>query len=269
MPEVAERQPYKIVAETGSYEILKFLDVHGKSSEEDLLAYMEKTDLFDDQIKKRLFDLQRVGFVEMQYRNKSSRISYILTEEGKEALSLVDVINGASISSIFEASTFRNTSFTLITHDVTNYFIDELSCRRDFSEIFICSPWIRLKPNTLYDLSHILECARKISEINPRIHVLTQAIPELIAASAKNLWNEQIRSTLLWFEQKGAEITYVPNLHTKLFIIYGKQFQTAIFGSENLTGAKNIELGIRITDPQIVNKLYIYWEDIYNSAIRR
>jgi hypothetical protein len=267
MPEVAERQPYKIVAETGSYEIMKFLDVHGKSSEENLLEYVEKTDLFDDQIKKRLFDLQRVGFIEIRYRNKNALISYILTAEGKEALSLVDVINGAPISSIFEASTFRDTSFTLITHDVTNYFIDELSCRRDFSEIFICSPWIRLMHNTLHDLSHILESARRTSEIDPRIHILTRAIPESVADSAKNPWNEQIRSTLLWFEQKGAEITYVPNLHTKLFIIYGKQFQTAIFGSENLTDAKNIELGIRITDPQIVNKLYIYWEDIYNSAI--
>jgi hypothetical protein len=262
-----ERQPYKIVAETGSYEILKFLDVHGKSSNEELLAYLERAGLFVNEIKKRLFDLQRIGFISVWHNKKRRLINYYLTTEGKEAITLVDVINGAPLSSIFEAPISQISNFTLITHDVTNYFIDELSCRRDFSEIYICSPWIRLMPNAMHDLSHILDSTHKIMGIIPRIYVLTRPIIETDLAAARKSWNEQILSTLLWFEKKGAEITYVSNLHTKLFIIYGKQFQTAIFGSENLTGARNIELGIRITEPQIVNKLYIYWEDIYNSAI--
>ena len=40
----------------------------------------------------------------------------------------------------------------------------------------------------------------------------------------------------------------IPNLHTKLFIVFGKEFQTAIFSSENLAGAKNVELGIWVSD---------------------
>jgi hypothetical protein len=259
-------RPYKIVAKEGSYETLKFLDVHGKSSLEELLVYMERSGFFVDEIKERTVELEGIGFIARNPWKKKSRLSYRLTTEGKEAVSLVDVINGDPLSSILDRITYLRTSvFTLITHDITNYFIDDLACRRDFSEVFICSPWIRLLPDALNDMGHILESAQKLTKSNPRLHVITRPISETPTGTSEKLWEKQIRATLLWFKKRGADIVCIPNLHTKLFIVFGKEFQTAIFGSENLTGAKNIELGLRITDSVIVNKLYIYWEDIYNS----
>jgi len=265
MSESYER-PYKIISKEGSYETLKFLDVHGKSFLQDLLTYMERSGFFADDIKERIAELERVGFI-ARSPSKKQESCYNLTTEGKEAVSLVDVINGDSLSSILDRITYVRTSvFTLITHDMTNYFIDDLACRRDFSDVFICSPWIRLLPDALNDIGHILESTRKLTKSNPRLHIITRPISETPTGTSEKSWDKQIRNTLLWFRKRGTDIVHLPNLHAKLFIVYGKEFQTAIFGSENLTGAKNIELGIRITDSVIVDKLYIYWEDIYNSA---
>jgi hypothetical protein len=266
MSDLTERQPYKIIAEKGSYELLRFLDIHGKSSEDDLLSYLQEDGFFSSGVKRRLIELQNVGFVNKQHGKNKFLENYVLTAEGKEAICLIDVINGAPLSSAFEAVN-RTSNFTLITHDMTNYFIDELSCQRDFSELYICSPWIRLMPNDMANLSHILDSARKINGVNPRIHVLTRPLAKSITES--DPWNKQIQSSVSWLKEKGADIAYVCNLHTKLFIIFGRNFSKALFGSENLTGSKNIELGIRIVDSQIVEKLYIYWEDIYNNAISR
>jgi hypothetical protein len=260
-------KPSKIMAKVGSYEILKFLDVNGKSSREDLLKYAERDGFFVDEIKERLVELERIGFVARVSSKKKPTLWYSLSAEGKEAVSLVDVIDGDPLSSILDRIAYVRTSvFTLITHDMTNYFIDDLACRRDFSEVFICSPWMRLMPDDLNDIGHILESTRKITKSHPKLHIITRPISEIPTDISEKSWDRQIRATLLWFKKQGADIVYLPSLHTKLFIVYGKEFQTAIFGSENLTGAKNIELGIRITDSVIVDKLYIYWETIYNST---
>jgi hypothetical protein len=266
MSNLADRQPYKIVAERGSYEILKFLGIHGKSSEEDLISYLEEEDLSPSEIKMKLIDLENIGFISNSHKKNRIQVNYVITAEGQEAIGLIDVINGAPLSSIFDA-TNRISNFTLITHDMTNFFIDELVCQRDFLEVYVCSPWIRFTPEVMENLSHILESARRINGKSPRLHILTR--PPIRDVSGLDRWNSQIQATLLWLKEKGAEISYLQNLHTKLFIIYGRNFGVALFGSENLTGAKNIELGIRIADPQIVDKLYMYWENIYNNSITR
>ncbi len=260
-------KPSRIIAKEGSYETLKFLDVNGKSSREDLLKYAERDGFFANEIEERLVELERIGFIVRGSSKKKPALWYSLSAEGKEAVLLVDVIDGDPLSSILDRIAYVRTSvFTLITHDITNYFIDDLACRRDFSEVFICSPWIRLMQDDLNDIGHILESTRKITKSHPKLHIITRPISETPTGISEKSWDKQIRATLLWFKRKGADIVCLPSLHTKLFIVYGKEFQTAIFGSENLTGAKNIELGIRITDSVIVDKLYIYWETIYNSA---
>jgi hypothetical protein len=259
-------RPHKIVAKEGSYETLKFLDIHGKTPQKQLLSYMERDGFFLDDIKERIVELERIGFIVRCPWKVGYGPAYRLTAEGKEAVTLVDIINGDPLSSILDRMTsLRTSTFTLVTHDLTNYFIDDLAYHRDFSEVFICSPWIRLFSNALRDIGHILESAQRITKSSPKLHLITRPISETPPDLAEKSWNSQIRRTLCWFKKRDADIVCVPNLHTKLFIIFGKGFQTGIFGSENLTGAKNIELGIRITDSVIVNKLYIYWEDIYNS----
>ena len=80
------------------------------------------------------------------------------------------------------------------------------------------------------------------------------------------LWKQQIAKTLIWFKERKADIVCHPNLHTKLYIIWSKERQVAIFGSENLTGVRNIELGIYVDDPVITNKLYRYWIEIYDAS---
>lgn len=265
----SNEKPYKIVAKEGTYETLKFLNIHGKSSLEELLIYMERSEFSVDEIKERIVELEGIGFIARSPSKRKSRLSYNLTREGKEAILLVDIVNGDPLSLILERiPSLQASSFTLITHDITNYFIDDLAHHRDFSEVFVCSPWIRLSPVVLNDIDYLLESARKLTELSPKLHVITRPVFETPKDTIERSWHRQICDTLRWFKKRGAEIICIPNLHTKLFIVFGKEFQTAIFGSENLTGAQNVELGIWVNDPVIVDKLYIYWEEIYNDSGR-
>lgn len=260
-------KPYKILAKDGAFETLKFLELHGKVPPERLLSYLSRSTYFLKDIKQRINELENIGFIKKTVRDRTSRINYCLTKEGREAVSLVDVINGYPLSTILDRLAYlRNDRFNLLTHDITNHFIDELAFRRDFSEVFICTPWIRLLPESLNDLEHILNSAYKLTKIKPKIHIITRPLIKTTQKASHLIWNSQIRKTLLWFKKRGAEILCVPRLHSKLYIIFGKEFQIGIFGSENLTGSKNIELGIRIEDSTIVNKLYMYWEEIYNNS---
>lgn len=56
-------------------------------------------------------------------------------------------------------------------------------------------------------------------------------------------------------------------LHTKLYCAFGGNWHSALFGSENLTEAGNVELGIRVDDEQMTQKLLSYFNRIYSHSI--
>jgi hypothetical protein len=76
--------------------------------------------------------------------------------------------------------------------------------------------------------------------------------------------------SLAWLKKNGAEIVFNDRVHAKLYIrepgVRGGQL-VAIFGSENLTRSRYIELGVQITnDSSLVNNLIRYYHEIYQQS---
>ena len=244
---------HQILAKNGAYEILQILyNLPGKEARLDEVVRMTSHDIPEAEAIEVTQQLKDIWFLEQPPRSEFLRI----TEDGIEAYLLTRVINGDTLDSVLtQLSKLFYSRFSLIMEDITGCFIDTLRNFPALKEIYICSPWIRLRDSHLSDLETILNKDKTI------IRVITK-IPDLEFPT----FRQQILNTLSWLKGKGAEIVSHPALHTKLYIAVGKTGQTAIFGSENLTGAKNIELGIKINDETIVAKLLLYWLEIYNQC---
>jgi len=241
---------HQILGRNGAYEILRFLYIHPNLTQEEVISYLESDALPKEEIERRIRELKEVWFVEQPPRSDFLRI----TEDGTEAYLLAKVINGDTLESVVnQLSSLRYTRFSLITEDITGCFIDILKSIQDLKEIYICSPWIRLTNRHLSDLAKVLE--------NVRVRVITRPPPIEPAP-----WKDQVLKTLNWLRERGAELVGHPAVHTKLYIAIGRDYRVAIFGSENLTSAKNIELGIRVSEDGIISKLLLYWLDIYNEC---
>jgi len=244
---------HQIVANNGAYELLQVLyNRRGKEARLDELVRVLSHDIPEADTIEVLQELKDIWFIEQPLHSEFLRI----TEDGIEAYLLTRVINGDTLDSVLtQLSKLFYSRFSLIMEDITGCFIDTLRNFPALREIYICSPWIRLLETHLLDLETILR------KDKPIIRVITR-LPGLEFAT----FRQQIFNTLRWLKGKGAEIVSHSALHTKLYIAVGKTGQTAIFGSENLTGAKNIELGIKINDEAIVAKLLLYWLEIYDQC---
>jgi hypothetical protein len=245
---------HQILARNGAYEILQILyNCPGNEARLDEVIQVISHDIAEDEAIEVVQQLKGIWFLEQPPHSEFLRI----TEDGIEAYLLTRVINGDTLDSVLtQLSKLFYSRFSLIMEDITGCFIDTLRNFPALKEIYICSPWIRLRDTHLSDLETILNKDKKIV-----IRVITR-IPDLEFST----FRQQILKTLSWLKGKGAEIVGHPALHTKLYIAVGKTGQTAIFGSENLTGAKNIELGIKINDETIVAKLLLYWLEIYDQC---
>ncbi len=245
---------HQILASPGVYEALQILyNSPGKEALIDEAIEALSHDVPKEQAKNAIKQLKEIWFLEQPAHSELVRI----TEDGIEAYLLARVINGDTIDSVLnQLSKLFYTRFSLITEDITGTFIEMLRNQPYLKELYICSPWIRLRANHRSDLDKILGKTKTV------VRVITR-----MPGSESPVFRQQINETLRWLREKGAEIVSNPNLHTKLYIAVGKTGQTAIFGSENLTGAKNIELGIKIDDETIVAKLLLYWLDIYNQCV--
>ncbi len=133
--------------------------------------------------------------------------------------------------------------------------------RHAVEEVYICSPWIRLSDNYLADLE---ETTRK-SHGGIDFRIITRPPSELICGTPSS-WHNQSLKTLRWFKEHDADMVKLRKLHTKLYCALGGNWQCALFGSENLTEAGNVELGIRIDDEQMTQKLLSYFNRIYSHS---
>lgn len=249
---------HQILGKEGAFEILEYLYIHKESLENEIIDYLGGY-FGKNEIAERISELRKIWFIEVVPKTQKLRI----TDDGKEAYLLARVINGEALDSfINQLSRLAYRRFSLIMEDITGHFLSIIRTISNVQEIYMCSPWIRLPADDLKDFEKLLEK----SENKISINLITLPPQEIKQSTPWETWTKQIMDTLRWFYVKGAEIVAHPDLHTKLYIVIARDTQLAIFGSENLTGAGNIELGIKITDESVVKKLLTYWQNIYNEC---
>ena len=71
----------------------------------------------------------------------------------------------------------------------------------------------------------------------------------------------------VFFLMNNFNMYYLKTLHSKLYIIQKNSYKnTAIFGSENLTNAKNEEMGVRIEDRDFTVPLIDYFYNLQGNS---
>jgi len=145
--------------------------------------------------------------------------------------------------------------FDLITSQVTDYVLEVFGVRRDFIRLYLCSPWIRLEQRQWDKLKAAVWGAReKYADV--QIFVITQPKD---GYKDKYAWQRTTEE----FRALGAQVAVNAKLHAKLYISEpGPQGGThyAVFGSENLTGAGNVELALKVeNDNEILGKLTAFF----------
>jgi hypothetical protein len=190
---------------------------------------------------------------------------FYISSFGKKATLLLRAINGKEeLSEIFRKLTYlypQLKPYELLTSNITNFFIDSLSYRTDFIRIYICSPWIRLEQE---QLEKVRQAIFKATSRYQSIQIFVITLP------TNRYRDKKAIETLKKLRQLGAEIMTHEKLHAKLYISepgpYGG-IHYAIFGSENLTGRKNIELGIKIeNDNELLRNLTNFFREIQEES---
>jgi hypothetical protein len=155
--------------------------------------------------------------------------------------------------------------YTLLTEGIVDSFFDSLEGRPDFIRLHICSPWVRLTQKLRRQLRSALA---KAHDAYPGAIELVVIMRPPVGASA---WLDDVRESCHLLRGLGATIYYNKRIHAKLYIRQpGPRggLQSAIFGSENLTGVGNVELGIRIdNDSDILQKLDLLFLSIQAESI--
>lgn len=250
---MANLKHHQILAKEGAYEILHFVYDRRECNTSEIFEAFSN-DYSYEQIDEVIRSLESIFFLERM--GESLRI----TEDGSEGFLLLKVINGASLDSIIDQLTVTTRRrWSLITRDITGAFFRMLSDVTNIKAVLICSPWIRLNDpqlNLLFDLQQ---------KNRAKVSVITRSV-SLLKKDDNASWRNAVMSTLIWLVKNGVEIVQHPNLHAKLYIIESSSYSSAIFGSENLTSAGNIELGIEITDESIIKRLISYWEDTFSQS---
>lgn len=248
----------EIVGQRGAYSLLNNIytkrDIISTTKTTNLLEKANASEeLFSELIKSGLFIESPDGF-------------YISSLGEKITLLLRAINDEEKISEVFQKLTYLFPNlrpYELITENITDYFIDSLYTRPDFIRVNICSPWIRLSENHIEKIKNAVFTASKRYK-NLQIFIITLPIVRYRDRKATK--------TIEVLKKIGAEIVVNSRLHTKLYIsepgpLGGNNY--AIFGSENLTGRRNIELAIKIqNDNEILRKLNKYFYNIwYESQI--
>lgn len=194
--------------------------------------------------------------------------SIYLTSKGRQLWWLLRAINGGDLRETMRQLSLIDPTlmpYEIVKEGMTLEFIHNLLAYPNFRRVFICSPWIHLKPKALRKFSYALYLAQGKSP-SSRIEVIVIARPLEKKNPAYPVFLETFRALI----KLGAEIVLKEKIHSKLYIRdQGSEggLTQAIFGSENLTGSRNIELGIRITnDTVIINKLISYFFELYTDC---
>lgn len=190
---------------------------------------------------------------------------FSISSLGEKVTLLLRAINGKEeISETIRQLTYLYPDikpYELVTENITDYFIDSLYVKPDFIRVYICSPWIRLDE---HHIEKVKSAISKASEryLNLQIFVVTLPL--------ERYRDKKATETLDVLKCLGAEVVTHGRLHAKLYMsepgpLGGSHY--AIFGSENLTGRRNIELAIKIqNDNEILRKLNQYFYEIWQDS---
>jgi hypothetical protein len=189
-----------------------------------------------------------------------------LSRRGRECWWLLYAINSGRLAETVRQLTKllpHLVPYELVTEGMTRRFIEDLRENCDFKRLLVCSPWISLDLGALRTLSAALLRAQEINS-SVEFVVITRPI------EGKDAFAMKCGATLDALRRMGAEVVFRGRLHAKLYLrersARGGTSQ-AVFGSENLTGAKNLELGIRINnDTAVIRQLCRYFFELYIGA---
>lgn len=191
-----------------------------------------------------------------------------LSPKGHEMWWLLQALNGGDLKDAFQHLRQLNPDlfpYEIVTEGMTSQFIHDLASNPKFRRVLICSPWVSLKRKALQKFSYAIYKAQEISPIN-KVDIILIARPIKQNDPRYESYIDLFNS----LKKIGVEIILHGKLHSKLYIRDPGTFggiSQAIFGSENLTGKRNIELGIRITnDTEIINKLIAYYFNLYQEC---
>jgi hypothetical protein len=247
---------YRALAKPYTKQILEALDGATFLTLDQISELLEKK---EELIEARIEELRGLGLVsETSYTH-----AYHLTSQGKICLILIEMIEGGSLKvGIKKLAHYTVKEFELLTENITDTFFDIIYKQRIFQNIYLCSPWIRITREKRQIFQKVISDSKR--SLGEKMNILVVVRPP----NLKTEFGRKINETLQWLEKLGSDISLVDRLHTKLYIAEpgpnGGLF-FAIFGSENLTGARNIELGMKIVNsPRILSKLITYFFDIYN-----
>ena len=221
-------------------QILEKIDEEPISLNEISKQFEEQIENLDDTMQSLL----KYGWL----KEKDSEI--YLPDKGKKKLILLRVIfeqdSTDSLYDIFKIQVWER--FHLLEREsLTDNFFTEIENNEpdELDSIFICSPWVGLKPEQLDILLNLKQTGVKIFIIIRPIEgkkVNTLDTHNFFIENNFNLYYYKVRP-----------------LHTKLYLIKKNDYRNvAIFGSENLTNQKNEELGMVIRDIDFVEKLEDY-----------
>ncbi len=193
---------------------------------------------------------------------------FYLSPKGHQMWWLLQAINGGNLKEILQQLRQLDPTlfpYEIVTEGMTADFIHGLASLPSFRRVLICSPWVYLKPKVLHKFAYAVYKAQERSPGN-KVDVIVIARPLKQTDPQYDKRFEVFRS----LTRIGVEIVLHEKLHSKLYIrdpgTAGGVSQ-AIFGSENLTSKRNIELGIRITnDTVIINKLITYFFERYSEC---
>ncbi len=191
-----------------------------------------------------------------------------LSNKGQELWWLLQAINGFDPREAFQHLARLDPTlfpYEIVTEGMTAEFIDSLDSYPTFKRVLLCSPWIYLKKKTLQKFSYAVYKAQEKEGVG-KVEIIAIAQP----LKPQHPQYQQFKEVFVNLQKIGAEIVVHEKLHSKLYIRdpgAGGGISQAIFGSENLTNKRNIELGIRITNDTImINKLIRYFFDLYQQC---
>ena len=229
-------------------QILEKIDEKPVSLNEISKQFEEQIENLDDTIQSLLVN----GWL----KEKDSEI--YLSRKGKQKLILLRVIfeqdSTDSLYDIFKMQVWER--FRLLQREslTDNFFVEIENNKPDeIDSVFICSPWVGLKPEQLDILLNLKQAGVGIFII----------IKPIEGQKGNTL------DTHNFFIKNGFNLYYykIRSLHTKLYLIKKIDYRNvAIFGSENLTNQNHEELGMIIRDVDFVEKLEEYLLELLGNS---